>query len=243
MVINIARILITILPLLPVNPYPIGKTLHHGRTEITYGFGDVAKKLPFSCLPYITAFPDNRVNFLAKMYEHAQGHRGLVCIKHAPTHTRTHYKVILKTMGLHSPPMDEDNLRSMTKDLVFGLAWLHSAHYLHHDLRISNILYEPAARQYFLIDFERGVQGLEESVEREIEIHGDGEPLEGWDERTLDAGLYTQLSEMYQLGKLLSSHFDHLILSDQAQDFVKKLKGKEMGAREALDHEWICTLP
>jgi hypothetical protein len=75
----------------------------------------------------------------------------------------------------------------------------------------------------------------------EVQIYGDNIPLAAWDDDTLDDGLYTVMSEMYQLGKLLDEKFGYMI-SDQAEDFVKKLKGKKMTAEEALEHEWICTL-
>jgi hypothetical protein len=56
--------------------------------------------------------------------------------------------------------------------------------------------------------------------------------LKEWDDGTLDDGVYTTCSEMYQLGKLLQIEFGGITLSDLGQDFVMKLKRQRMTARE-----------
>jgi serine/threonine protein kinase len=119
----------------------------------------------------------------------------------------------------------------MTKDLVSGLARLHSGDYLHRDIRSPNTLYDPATARYFFIDFEHG--GREGVVD---------EPwLREWDEGTLDDGRYTKMSEMYQLGKVLRKEYS-LTLSEHGKIFVAALEGKKVTAQEALQHQWILDV-
>jgi hypothetical protein len=237
-VINIARIMVTVAGLVPTPAYPLLKKLKIGKSVISWNPEDVKKEVLATELPYTGEDANARVGFLKKMYEHARGQRGLVQVKVGPCLNRKKYKVVLATRGLNTRPKNQDDLRKMTKDLVSGLAWLHRAGYIHRDIRFPNILYDPVRKQYFLIDFEHGAKvGNGE----EVQTYGDKDTLTAWDGGTLDGGLYTEMSEMYQLGKLLDKEFDHLI-SDHAKDFVEKLKGKKMTAEEALEHEWICTV-
>jgi hypothetical protein len=232
--------MVTIAPAVPTPAYPLGKRQKIGVSEINYNPKDVRKVVLAEDLPYAGEDVAVRVRFLKEMYTHALGHRGLVQTKSGPTlsRNRDRYRVTL-TKALDTRARNGDDLQKMTKDLVHGLARLHSAGYLHRDIRSPNILYDPVAKQYILIDFEHG--GKVGNGE-EVQIYGDDVPLAAWDSGTLDDGLYTAMSEMYQLGKLLREKFGHLILSDQGKDFVKKLKGKKMTAEEALKHEWICNV-
>jgi hypothetical protein len=237
-VINIARIMVTITDLVPTPAYPLMKRRKIGDSNISWNPKDVKKEVLITDLPYAGEDAEARFEFLKKMYEHARGQRGLVQIKSGPSLRRRRYQVTLSTRGIDTRAKSKGELQKMAKDLVSGLAWLHRAGYLHRDIRSPNILYDPVAKQYVLIDFEHGAKvGNGE----EVQIYGDNIPLAAWDDDTLDDGLYTVMSEMYQLGKLLDEKFGYMI-SDQAEDFVKKLKGKKMTAEEALEHEWICTL-
>ena len=230
-VINIARIIVTIRDSFPVTGYPAGKRKQIGNSEITFNFDDVEKQFLLIHLPYGHTNPRGRVGFLKGMYEHAKHRRGLVEVKDGPGLNNTYYKVTLKTRGLGTHPRTGDELRRMTKDLVSGLAWLHSGDYLHRDIRLPNILYDPATSQYFFIDFEHGGRESQEIIDR-------GAWLKEWDEGTFVGGRYTKMSEMYQLGRLLKNEFGGILL-EHGNDFVAKLEAKEMTADEALQHQWI----
>jgi serine/threonine protein kinase len=119
----------------------------------------------------------------------------------------------------------------MTKDIVSGLARLHLGGYLHCDIRLANIVYDPTTKHWTLIDFEHG--GFEGATSNTL-----SSPLKDWDDGTCHDGVYTTASDMYQLGRLLSL----LTFSELGRDFVAKLRSKEMTAGESLEHEWIRDL-
>ena len=241
-IINLIRVMVTIRHSIPAQTYPLAKRMKLGNSAISFNIKDVMKWVDISKMPYC-GDKDLRIEFLCGMYDHAKDRRGLVNCINGPILGRTGvYKVTLSNRCFSSQPKDEDSLRAMTKDVVSGLDWLHHADYLHRDIRHPNILYDPVIKQYILIDFEHGAKAKAEAGNGEIEIYGDNAPLAAWDDGTLDDGLYTAMSEMYQLGKLLNEEFGYLIFSDQGKDFVKKLKEKKMIAEEALKHEWICNV-
>ena len=122
------------------------------------------------------------------------------------------------------------------KDLVLGIAWLNNGGYLHHDIRSPNIIYDPSLQQYVLIDFEHGGTTKKQGQGSEYAVD-DHVWLNGWDDGTLDDGVHTACSEMYQLGKLLQNEFGGIIRSSQGQDFVMRLKTQRMTAQESLEHD------
>ena len=144
----------------------------------------------------------------------------------------------LRTKGYANRPWEEDRLRAVTKDLVLGIAWLNNGGYLHRDIRSPNIIYDPALQQYVLIDFEHG--GATEQGQDAVDDHV---WLNRWDDGTLDDGVYTACSQMYQLSKLLRNEFGGMIRSSQGQDFVMRLKTQRMTAQESLEHGWIRDVP
>jgi hypothetical protein len=240
-VINIARILMTVKHLIPAAVYPLAKKRKYRDTEISFNAKDVEKKVLITALPYCSTDPTSRIDFLTDMYKHAKNHRGLVQYKKVPTLNAagTHYKVVLKTRGFQVIPKNEAEVQTMVKDLVSGLDRLHSR-YLHRDIRLPNILYDPTIKQYVLIDFEHGGRASRGRKSRGYAV--DDKALTGWDHGTLDRGAYTAMSEMYQLGNLLRKEFSKLIISDQGVDFVAKLINKKMTAKKALEHEWIHNI-
>jgi hypothetical protein len=231
--INIARLLVTIKDTLPAMTvaYPLAKRFKSGTSVITFGFASVEKKIPVAHLPLGGSNLQARINFLSQMYSHAAGHRGLARVMAGPKLTSgTHYKVIFKTKGLPSiKPRNEDDVRAMTKDVVSALSWLHDGGYLHCDVRLANIVYDPSTKNWTLIDFEHGQSVTSNNV---------GSPLKDWDHGTCHDGVYTTASEMYQLGGMLSV----LTFSQLGRDFVARLRRKEMTAKESLEHEWIRDL-
>ena len=121
--------------------------------------------------------------------------------------------------------------REMARSLLTGLSWLHRGGYVHRDVRLSNVVYDPTSPEgykYVLIDFEhRGI----------VDEPFDDFLLTDWDDGMLENKAYTIHSEMYQLGKLLK-RLD-TVSSKSGQDFINKLKGKMMTADMVLQHPWI----
>ena len=86
---------------------------------------------------------------------------------------------------------------------------------------------------YVLIDFEHG--GL-----------ADTEPPSpkpvAWDDATLENGVYTKASDMYELGKL-KDHLPGVVLSANGVEFWDNLRNEDhqqrMTAQNALIHPWM----
>lgn len=238
---NLARVLMTIKDAIPTIPYPLGKAITTGSTKITYLANHVVKRLPASDLPYGEGDElDDRVSFLVDMYSYARDHRGLVRVKVLPTLIRKYYQVILETKGLQRRPQDEKELKVMVKDLVSGIAWLNQGGFLHRDIRMPNIVYDPVVRQYVLIDFEHGYSMPEQGPKiKRQRSEANVTLLKEWDTETLVDGKYTKVSEMYQLGKLLRQEFLALFSPD-GMVFLDLLASKQMTAETALMHGWLC---
>ena len=239
-IINIGRILLTIKDILPAITYPMAKKRKLGVSEITYYANCVTKKIVLADLPCQQGNSKRRVSFLAEMYAHARGHRGLVQVSGSLrlNNAGTHYEVELKTRGIQYLPKNEGEIQQMTKDLVSGLAWLHRGQFLHRDIRLPNIVYDRTNRQYVLIDFEHGDRQPAPRNEKKLT---QCDFLKEWDHETLDGDTYTSTSDMRQLRKLLRQEFGGIILSDHGRDFVARLGA--MTAEESLQHEWIHSIP
>jgi len=236
--INIARVIVTIKDDFPTVAYPLLKRIKLNTSEIWYNIDHVEKRVELSDLPYSQTDLQGRIDFLRNMYQHAKRHCGLVEVKDGPRLSKNshHYIVTLATRGISIRPRTEDELRQMTRDLVLGLNRLHSGDYLHRDIRYPNVLYNPAARQYFLIDFEHGAR------EGTTLTDDDGSWLKEWDEGTLDNGKYNKMSDLYQLGKLLWKNFQHMITSQNGKKFLALLDGKKMRAHKLLEQQWVSDV-
>ncbi|TDL19524.1 hypothetical protein BD410DRAFT_438002 [Rickenella mellea] len=155
--------------------------------------------------------------------------------------------VEMTTMGARQLPESEEELRVMAKDLVTGLDWLHKGGYLHRDIRNQNIVYDQVLKQYALIDFEHGGKHEGRRSQRRnpaaTSFDRENDWLRDWDYGTLDDGIYNMASDMYQFGRFLHDWFRRMIDSEDGKDFVARLTGKKMTAKEALIHEWIRTVP
>ena len=63
--------------------------------------------------------------------------------------------------------------------------------------------------------------------------------LLGWSDETLDhRQRYTKASDMHQIGVALI-YCDVAGLSEDAKNFIDKLKGKQLDAAGALEHVWL----
>ncbi|KAG9297240.1 hypothetical protein G9A89_015491 [Geosiphon pyriformis] len=217
--INIVRILKTMITknAFPAKVIPLGKSLDLGHSTITFFEDHVKKVVPESEL-YDLEKDDKRVDTLKHMYELAKGK----------------YTVKLKTRGLERSPENEETTRVMTRSLLTGLKTLHQKDYVHRDIRSSNIIYDSNNSQgyeYVLIDFEHGGK-INEKFDS---------LLTDWDDGTCDENnIYTTLSDMYQLGKLLERL--NTVFSNDGQDFISKLKKKMLEANVALQHPWIASI-
>lgn len=52
----------------------------------------------------------------------------------------------------------------------------------------------------------------------------------------------TPNSDMYSLGKLMETELSSFVSGAEAQDFIRKVKSKEVTAAAALNHEWLKGL-
>ncbi|CAG8652078.1 6985_t:CDS:2 [Paraglomus brasilianum] len=234
-IVNIARIFKTMITnnAFPDDIFPIGKPLELGHSTITF-FDDYVHKVVLE--NNIFNLDENRVDTLRHMYEIARGHNGLVQVFEGPFYKKRQgtpgkYVIKLQTRGYKRVPKDEPTTWAMTRSLLTGLNWLHQSGYVHRDICLPNIVYDPTGPmgyEYVLIDFEHG--GHTDEIFNTL--------LTQWDLGTLDqTKAYTTLSEMYQLGKLLEGL--NTVSSKDGRNFIRKLKGKHMEADMALLHQWI----
>jgi hypothetical protein len=114
----------------------------------------------------------------------------------------------------------------MARDILTGLRRLHNGNFLHCNIWTPNIVYDPQQCQYVLINFEHRAKSSNKTWSLPL--------LRGWDEKTLVNGVYTDESEIYQLGKVLDDM--GCKLSEQGRMFVGQLKNKKITANAALDH-------
>ncbi|CAG8650558.1 9835_t:CDS:2, partial [Paraglomus brasilianum] len=227
-VINIARILVTIVPVLPQSPIPLGLRMKSDETTITFLETLVVKEMPSDYLPYANNVK-TRVRFLSNMYKDAKGHRGLVQAVKVNAEKGV-YKVTMQTRGLPFQPANERDLQAMIRSVLTGLVRLHDKKYVHRDIRLPNILYAPNAHagyHYVLIDFEHG--GQDGEIVPDI--------LKDWDDNTLHHGKYNMYSDLYQLGKILDT-FPRL-LSPLGVNMAQQLSNKQLNAKQLLSHQWI----
>jgi serine/threonine protein kinase len=238
---NIARVLHSIRDILPTEVYPLGMVVTMGDSTITYNFDCVEKRVPVAKLPYC-GDPAIRLRFLKLMYEHAKTHPCLVTFSDEPkfNRTKTHYYVRFTTMGIHELPCNEMNVRGLAKNMISALVCLHQGGYLHRDVRLANIVYDRENNHYVLIDFEHGGYDRRRGDNQDFVVPDDP-PLKDWDDKTLDNGVYTSSSDLYQLGKLLQK-FGTLVISDQGKIFIQELIEKRMGGNQALENGWIVDV-
>ena len=114
---------------------------------------------------------------------------------------------------------------------------LHGAGITHTDIRVDNTVWL-SDRDAMLIDLER--------CRYEAVAIPDGLMLNGWDSNTLQKEQsgkkrYTTSSDMYSIGKMLERLLVGKNMSDAAADFIHRLLGKKLTAKQALDHEWLRT--
>jgi hypothetical protein len=207
---------------------PLGAVKQFEGARIIFNFDGVQKIVPLAKLPF-GEYLEERLIFLKEMYEHAIGHRGLVQVSSTPRATRSHYTVTFSTKGIRRQPRNEEELREMARDILTGLKRLHDGNFLHHDIRTPNIVYDPKQGQYVLIDFEHGAKSSNKTWSLPL--------LKGWDEKTLVNSVYTNKSEIYQLGKVLDDMGCEL--SEQGRMFVGQLKNEKITANAALDHVFL----
>ncbi|CAG8608529.1 10391_t:CDS:2 [Paraglomus brasilianum] len=261
-IINITRLVRTLVDknCIPSAVYPVTKTQKYHRSTISYEANYVKKVVSIRDLPFVDGenlkMIESRVDFLFAMYQHAKGKRGLVQVKDGPKLIwgNTAYKIKLATRGIAVETLSihsEDKVQKLVLDVVTGLSYLHSGGYLHCDVRLPNIVYDSTLKQYVLIDFEHGgrrddvniskrkSRNRSKHVVRDRHYRLDIERLKDWDDNTLDNGVYTKRSEMYQFGILLHTTFDRVIRSKNGKDFVEKLRAKQLTAADALKHLWL----
>jgi hypothetical protein len=154
-------------------------------------------------------------------------------IVNGPKVTGSTYSVELQPLGLQSAdcrPNDETEAKHAAHGLLHGLSALHSAGFVHRDLRWENVAADFTKTRYFLLDLE-----LCGRLGAKPKFH-----LSTWGADTLVEGMYTAASDLTQLGKLLQSH---TIRSTKGQHFLQKLQvpasALKASAAGLLRHSWI----
>ncbi|KAJ3084069.1 hypothetical protein HK102_000766, partial [Quaeritorhiza haematococci] len=233
---NLLRLLRTWSPQLGQQLVELGKKVSHNDSKITFYEKYVLKTVPCTKLfRYDEEAVTDRIDFLRDMYALARNKPGLVQGE-VPYREGGSYHVRMSTIGIplskRRESMTEADVRNAAKAVLQGLKCLHSASYVHRDIRLANVLYLPEAfrgHNYAVIDFEHAGRAGD---------HWEGNWLLAWDKGTLDTqGCYTTTSDIYQLGVLIQN-FSAVLLSPESRDFIAYLKGKPT-AEEALKHRWI----
>uniref|UniRef100_A0A7S0RFW1 Protein kinase domain-containing protein n=1 Tax=Chlamydomonas leiostraca TaxID=1034604 RepID=A0A7S0RFW1_9CHLO len=155
------------------------------------------------------------------------------------------YKVGLQPVGYRAAPTNEHELRGVALACCSGLAALHAATppLVHRDIRQPNVV-RLAGGAWLLIDLEQAAYAAR--------LLPAGYRLSDWDDHTLERAqqqasqvgqqeasmLYTPLSDMYQLGKMLRG-YGVAGLSPAASAFSAALIAKQLTAQDALQHPWL----
>ena len=244
-VINIMRVIRTILPGIPVVYSAFRTNIIHDGTTIYFMIYTVRKTIANGFLPYTEARGmrheqalQNRLKVLKGMYDAARGCPNLVqaVVGEPMLSPGGKYIVTMTTTGITEGPKNREEVKAMTRCVLTGLVRLHQNKYVHRDVRLPNIIKipdQPPRTSYVLIDFEHGGKTGQKGLVR----------LKDWDDGTLTNGSYDELSDLYQLGKLLKTELDRYPSSDDQheQDFVTTLKSKSQSAYDMLRHPWLMV--
>lgn len=130
------------------------------------------------------------------------------------------------------PPALEckQDVRTMARCICEALRVLHTNGLVHRDLRLPNIV--QISKDHFVLI------NLETAAECPNKVPQGFLGLLGWDPDTLEGGVYMTMSDMHQLGQLLSSTRE-LVNSTNAKAFIHRLLSKNLSAELALKDPWL----
>ncbi|KXZ51361.1 hypothetical protein GPECTOR_13g850 [Gonium pectorale] len=140
------------------------------------------------------------------------------------------------------PPSDEARLQQAVRGVLAGIEALHSAGFVHRDIRWDNVIWVPgaapgAAGTFVLIDLEHAARADSAQDCRQPPF-----PLAPWPEvGILDPadGRYTPASDLCLVAHCLLTDLPFK-LSAGGADLRRALAARELDARGALAHEWLA---
>jgi hypothetical protein len=142
------------------------------------------------------------------------------------------YTVEISPLG-HPPILrSEQSIRMMAKNVCEALSVLHEAGLVHRDVRLPNVV-QVSQEQFMLID-------LETVAAFPFRLAAGFQYFREWSIEMLEGNLYTPMSDMYQLGRLLEKDVHWMPeISESALQFIRKLRSKEYTAVMALSDPWL----
>ncbi|CAK9193437.1 unnamed protein product [Sphagnum troendelagicum] len=142
------------------------------------------------------------------------------------------YTVEIRPLG-HAPILrSEQSIRTMAKNVCEALSVLHKAGLVHRDVRLPNVV-QVSQEQFMLID-------LETVAASPFQLPQGFQYFREWSIEMLEGNLYTPMSDMYQLGRLLEKDVHWMPeISESALQFIRKLRSKECTALMALSDPWL----
>ena len=120
----------------------------------------------------------------------------------------------------------------MARCCLMGLGTLHTSSLGYRDPKEENVVWlDDVSRSHaVLCDLETAGP---------LDVDLTGVQLFYWDDSTLDAGLYTQHSDLYQLALMLSRLSCMKAWEASSKPFREALKSRELSAHEMLQHPYV----
>lgn len=120
----------------------------------------------------------------------------------------------------------------MARCCLMGLGTLHTSKLGHRDPREENVAWlDNISRSHAVLC------DLESAGPLDVDLQG--VQLVYWDDNTLDAGMYTQHSDLYQLALMLSRLSRGKAWEASSRAFREALKSRKLSARKMLQHAYV----
>ena len=132
-------------------------------------------------------------------------------------------------------------LRSAARSICRGLQTLNDRNGVHHDVRAPNVCWKANAGRGAAVLVDLSVCGPA-SKEPTISLKDWSDAGHGSAQSTLnDAGAYNHLSDMHQLGVMLTQLSRQQVWADSSRAFCIALQNKQLTASQALDHPYLAA--
>jgi len=214
-------------------PEQVTRTLHFRTDRVV-----VQKRIqPWSLYARWTG---TEVGELAAVYQATASAQGLVHAVAGPQVDDDKYTVVLQPVGLPhtaATPRDEEGLRRAAHALLHALAAIHAAGFVHRDLRWPNVAAAYDKTRWFLLDLEMCVR-----VDRACQP---ARRPPSWTTGTLVGNSYVAASDLYQLGRMLQDHRQHVSSAEGLQFMsllaspAQELHDRAVTAQSLLAHAWL----